>query len=91
MIKIAKNPLFRICGIIAVLYYGLFQSNIENGLNKRFSPDKIKSGISEMSQKSVEIIHTVKKVKEAELNKSYDLVNQKNDQIINTNKEAKSE
>ena len=88
MINFISGTVF---GIIAVLYYGLFQSNVENGLNKRFSPDKIKSGISEMSQKSAEIIHTVKKAKEAELNKSYDLENQKNDQIVNANEEAKSE
>ena len=63
MIKIVKNPFFRIFGIVLILYYGFFQSDSEKGLNKRLAPDKIKSNISELSNKSIYIIENIRKSK----------------------------
>jgi len=65
MDKIIKNPIFRVCGIIAILYYGLFQNkNNPESLNSRLAPEKIKSNLSEISEKSVYIIHNVGKAQE---------------------------
>jgi FtsZ-interacting cell division protein ZipA len=63
--KIINNPIFRICGIIAILYYGLFQnkSNPES-LGNRLSPERIKSNLSDISEKSVYIIQNVGKAQE---------------------------
>jgi hypothetical protein len=63
--KIIKNPIFRICGIIAILYYGLFQNKYNpDSLNNRLAPERIKSNLSEISEKSAYIIHNVGKAKE---------------------------
>ena len=65
MIKIIRNPIFRICGIVAILYYGLFQNKYEtDSLNNRLAPERIKSNLSEISNKSVHIIHNVRKAEE---------------------------
>ncbi len=65
MNKLTKNPIFRICGITAILYYGLFHNkhNPDN-LANRLDPDRIKANLSEISDKSVYIINNVKKVEE---------------------------
>jgi len=89
MIKIAKNPLFRIGGIIAVLYYGLFQSNSENGLNKRLSPNKIKSNISEISQKSVYIIDNVQRARSESVKKPDNINSDTNKKIEEVKSEEK--
>lgn len=65
MNSITKNPIFRICGIALILYYGLFQNkdNPDN-LGNRLAPERIKSNLSEISDKSVYIIGNVKKAEE---------------------------
>ncbi len=76
MNSIVKNPIFRVCGIMAILYYGLFQNKHDpDGLSKRLAPGKIKSNLSEISEKSSYIINNVKKVKE--IQKSLSLEDQK--------------
>jgi hypothetical protein len=65
MNKIVKNPIFRICGIIIILYYALFKNQHDpDALNKRLAPEHIKSNLSEISEKSVYIIHNIKKAEE---------------------------
>ena len=56
MQDLIKNPLFKIIGIIVILYLALFKddSNPENLCN-RLSGEKIKSNISEMTDKGYEI------------------------------------
>jgi hypothetical protein len=67
MKSIIKNPIFRICGIVVILYYGLFQNKHDpDSLNNRLAPTKIKSNLSEISEKSVYIIQNVKKAEEAQ-------------------------
>jgi hypothetical protein len=79
MIKIVKNPFFRIIGIIIILYYGLFKGESQNSLNNRFSPNKIKSNISELSDKSIDIIENIKKSKAENANNINDKNQTKND------------
>ena len=89
MIKITQNPLFRICGVVAVIYYGLFQSKSDNGLNKRLSPDKIKSNISDISQKSIYIIDNIQQAKADSLRKHHDTNNDSHNKIEEVKSEQK--
>ena len=63
MIKtIINNPIFRICGVVVILYYGLFKNKYEpESLGNRFSAERIKSNISEVSEKSAYIAENIRK------------------------------
>jgi hypothetical protein len=63
--RLIKNPIFRICGIAAILYYGLFQNKYEtDSLGNRLAPEKIKANISDMSTKGAYIVGNVRKAEE---------------------------
>lgn len=64
--EILKNPLVKICAIMAILYFALF-SNKENpeSLRNRLSKDKIEKNLHEMSNKSKFIITNVGAAKKA--------------------------
>ncbi|MCE3255308.1 MAG: hypothetical protein K0R25_802 [Rickettsiaceae bacterium] len=65
MSSLIKNPIFRIIGILVILYYGLFYNNDKpESLKARLAPEKIKSNLSDMSSKSLYIIENVKKAEE---------------------------
>ncbi len=62
MQKLIHNPIFRIIGIMAVLYYGLFHNRQKpESLGNRLSPEIIKANLSEVSSKSVDIITNLQK------------------------------
>jgi hypothetical protein len=65
MRDIIKNPLFRIAGILAILYYGLFHDKSDpDSLRNRLSAEKVKSNIGEITSQSIHIIDNVKKAQE---------------------------
>jgi hypothetical protein len=65
MQKLIRNPIFRIVGIIVVLYYGLFYNKQQpDSLSKRFAPDQIKNNLTEISSKSIDILSNLKKVED---------------------------
>ncbi len=73
MNQIFKNPLFRICGVVIILYYGLLKdkSNPES-LARRLSSERIKANISEISHKSYYVINNIQNaesIKKAEIEK----------------------
>jgi hypothetical protein len=62
MKKIISNPIFRIAGILAILYYGLLHDkSAPDSLGNRLSAQKVKSNLIEATSKSVYIIENVKK------------------------------
>ncbi|MFT5703296.1 MAG: hypothetical protein ACJAZX_000957 [Rickettsiales bacterium] len=65
MQQLIRNPVFRVVGILVILYYGLFYNkNHPDSLGNRFTPTKITSDIKEVSTKSFEIIANVRKAEE---------------------------
>ena len=61
-----KNKLFRLIGIITILYFGLFREDNPEGLRNRLSPENIKSGIKEVRKKSSHVVQAMKQAKELE-------------------------
>ncbi len=88
--RLIHNPIFRICGIGVILYYGLFQNKYDvDSLGNRLAPEKIKANLSDMSNKGSYIVDNVRKAeelkkaeleKEAKANKEKDKNEDKNEQ-----------
>ncbi len=64
MQQLIKNPIFRILGVIVILYYGLLHKETPDSLGNRLAPEKVKSNIQEMSNQSLNIIGNIKKAEE---------------------------
>ncbi|MFT6076851.1 MAG: hypothetical protein ACJA02_000328 [Myxococcota bacterium] len=70
MKSIIKHPIFRIAGILAILYYGLFHDKSSpDNLGNRLSSQNIKSNLRDVTSKSLYIIDNVKKAEK--ISKSY--------------------
>jgi FKBP-type peptidyl-prolyl cis-trans isomerase len=69
--KLFKNPLLRIAGVILILYLGLFQNTYEkDSLGNRLSKEQIKKNLAEAKDKSVNIMSNIKMAKEYQKNLS---------------------
>ncbi|MFT6106664.1 MAG: hypothetical protein ACJA0S_000948 [Rickettsiales bacterium] len=65
MKNIISSPIFRIVGILAILYYGLFYDKSEaDSLGNRFSAHQVKKNFRDAASKSLYMIENVKKAEE---------------------------
>lgn len=53
--KLLKNPLFKIVGIVVILYLTLFNKEKENSLGNRISSEKVKENLSYIKDKTIYI------------------------------------
>lgn len=70
MKSLIHNPIFRIVGVAAILYFALFKNNRDvDSLSNRLKPEKVKSDFADMSAKSTYIMENLRKAQEVEANK----------------------
>jgi hypothetical protein len=63
--KLIQNPIFRIIGIGVILYYGLlYNKSHPDSLANRLAPQKVKNNLTEISEKSTNIITNIKKAED---------------------------
>lgn len=87
MQKLISNRLFRVVGIVLILYYGLLHDKSNpDSLGNRLAPAKVKSNLKEISNKSVDIMGNLQKAEEF---KNEEENNKKNIQKLNQNDEQK--
>jgi hypothetical protein len=73
--KLLKNPLIRLIGIVAILYIGLFSNTYQkDSLGNRLSTSQIKKNLSEVKDKSFNIITNVKKARDYSSNSDSSLI-----------------
>ena len=64
--KIINNPLFKITGILLILYLALFQDNKnKENLRNRLSEQKIKDNLSYIKDRTIYIKQNIKKSQQA--------------------------
>lgn len=65
MQKLINNRLFRIVGMIVILYYALFHDKTNpESLGNRLAPEKVKSNLEQISGKSVEVMENIQRAEE---------------------------
>ena len=92
--KLINNPLFKIVGIIAVLYFALFHNNQnKNSLRNRLATEKIEQNLNYIKNQTLTIKNGINKAKEYEesqtinqnsINQNGDNFNQQNQDLQST-------
>lgn len=64
MRALINNPLFRIVGVVVILYFALFKNNHEvDSLSNRLKPAKVKSDLADASANTIYIIDNIQKAR----------------------------
>jgi hypothetical protein len=85
MRKLINNPLFRLAGVIIILYFALFKNGYEaDSLKNRLKPERVKSNLGEISSNSIHIIDAIKKANEIKDLESSTQTDSKNLNLITT-------
>ena len=62
---LVKNPLLKIVGVLAILYFGLYANKKDpDSVGNRFSAEKVKKNVDEATSRGLFIVDNLRKAEE---------------------------